>query len=69
MRLTLRDARNKKGWTPDYLAERSGVSRATIYRLEAGETPSYDTVTKLEEALRVRRGTLMFGQAMEAKSA
>jgi len=55
----------------DVLAERSGVSKATISRIEAGEiqNPSNDTVTKLELALRLKRGTLVFGQVMAEKSA
>lgn len=66
MRLTVREARDKRGWTPEQLAEHAGVHRATVYRIESGyiTNPSNDTVTKLEEALRVRRGTLVFGQVM-----
>lgn len=67
MGMTLRDARARKGWKVEDVAERSGVSRATVYRIEAGEiaNPSYDTVQKLELALRLKRGTLVFGQVME----
>lgn len=68
MRMTLTEARKRCKWTPEDLAKHSGVSRATIYRLEAGATPSYDTVQKLEPALRLRRGTLVFGQVMEAQA-
>lgn len=72
MRMTLTEARNRRAfrWTPEQLAERAGVHRATVYRIESGEiaNPSNDTVRKLEEALRVPRGTLTFGQAMERAS-
>jgi transcriptional regulator with XRE-family HTH domain len=61
MRKTLTAARKRYGWKPEDLAKHSGVSRATIYRLEAGTYPSYETVQKLESALRLRRGTLVFG--------
>lgn len=61
MQLTLKGAREKKEWTLDQLAERSGVNKSTISRLERGETkPLYDTVTALEEALDLKRGTLIF---------
>lgn len=70
MQMTLREARKKRAWTPEQLAEHSGVHRATIYRIESGfiTNPSNDTVKALEEALRVRRGTLVFGQVMEKAS-
>jgi len=67
MHTDLKTARDKRGWTMDELAERSGVSKATISRIEAGDVanPSNDTVARLETALRLRRGTLVFGQVME----
>lgn len=70
MNTSLKAARDKRGWTMDELAERSGVSKATISELESGNraNPTVDTVTKLEVALRVRRGTLVFGQVMRAAS-
>lgn len=62
MRLTLKEARGKRKWTPEELAEHAGIHRATVYRLEAGETvPSHATVEALEGALRVKPGTLVFG--------
>jgi transcriptional regulator with XRE-family HTH domain len=65
MRLTLKEARERRNfrWTPDELAARASVSRATVYRIEAGEiaNPLNDTVAKLEEALKLKRGTLIFG--------
>ena len=70
MHLDLKTARDKHRWTMDGLAERSGISKATISRIEAGDVsnPSNDTVTKLETALKLRRGTLVFGQVMERAS-
>ena len=66
---TLTEAREWRGWTPEELAKHSGVSLATIYRLEAGRNPNYNTAQKLELALRLRRGTLMFGPvAVEAQA-
>lgn len=46
----------------------SGVAQATISKIERGDVvnPSNDTVAKLEVALRVRRGTLVFGQLAKA---
>ena len=64
--LTLREARGKRNWTQEELAVESGVAQGTISKIESGErpNPSNDTVTKLELALRLKRGTLVFGQAM-----
>lgn len=62
MRLTVTTARKQKRWTVEQLAERAGVHRATVYRLEAGDikNPSNTTVSNLEAALGLKRGTLMF---------
>lgn len=71
MGLTLHAARTRRKWSVDDLAHRSGVGRATVYRIEAGDitNPSHDTVTRLESALKVRRGTLLFGAEAEAQQA
>jgi transcriptional regulator with XRE-family HTH domain len=70
MRLHLTDARKRRGLTPEALAERAGVHRATVYRIEAGEitNPTNATVERLETALRLRRGTLLFGAMDEARA-
>lgn len=61
--LTLKAAREKKGWTLEQVAEASGVHKSTVSRLERGETqPQHDTVNALEAALGLKRGTLVFGQ-------
>jgi transcriptional regulator with XRE-family HTH domain len=54
----------------DELADRSGVSKPTISRIETGEVtnPSNDTVSKLKLALPLKRRTLVFGQVMEKAS-
>jgi transcriptional regulator with XRE-family HTH domain len=61
--MTVTAARERRGWTPEQLAEQAGVHRATVYRIESGEirNPSITTVQALEQALGVRRGTLDFG--------
>lgn len=66
--LTVREARERRNWTMDRLAEESGVNKGTISRIESGETtnPSYDTVRNLEAALKLRRGTLTFGVSRSA---
>ena len=63
MGMTLRSAREARGWTVADLVKASGVGRATIYRLESGDTPNpaNSTVVDLETALGVQRGTLQFG--------
>jgi transcriptional regulator with XRE-family HTH domain len=68
--LDLKTARDGKNWTMEQLAERSGISKSTISRIEAGEitNPSNDTVQQLEVALRLKRGTLIFGQVISRAS-
>lgn len=71
MRYTLEEAMGKrKGLTPEGLAEKAGVHRATVYRLLAGDigNPSSATVEKLELALRLKRGTLVFGHVTAVAS-
>lgn len=65
--ISLRGARDRRGWTQEQLEAASGVDQGVISRLERGESvnPTFDTVRKLEAALKLRRGTLVFGQAME----
>ena len=69
--MTLREARDLREWTQEQLEAVSGVDQAHISKLERGDVldPSNATVAKLEAALRLRRGTLVFGdQAMQAAS-
>lgn len=50
----LRALRAEAGWTQEELATRAGLSRPAIIYLECGErSPSWDTVTRLAEALNV----------------
>ncbi len=66
MRTTLDQALKRAGLTTEQLAQKSGVSRATIYRLLSGRPPAYDTIGKLEAALGIRRGSLVFGDLAKA---
>ncbi len=67
MQLTLRAAREKKDWTLDELSDASGINKSTISRLERSETqPRHDTVNVLEDALGLKRGTLIFRQRESA---
>lgn len=70
MHTDLKTARERRGWDQKRLATESGVDQSTISRIESGETvnPSNGTVAKLETALRLKRGTLVFGQVMEKVS-
>lgn len=45
-------ARAALDWSRDDLAERTGVSRATVQRFENGERIYSDTLQKLEKFLR-----------------
>lgn len=62
MQLTLKAARDKRGWTLQRLAEESGVNKSTVNRLERGETmPMLGTANALEDALGLKRGSILFG--------
>ena len=63
--MTLREARDAKGWTQATLSHRSGVPQSRIAEIETGKTrdPQNRTVKALEEALGLRRGTLVFEEA------
>lgn len=62
-RLTLKQARDKRGWTQEQLEAASGVDQQNISKIENGviADPRNSTVEALEDALGVARGTLRFG--------
>lgn len=64
---TLRAAREAKGWTQEQLEAASDVEQGVISRLERGAStnPKIDTVRKLEAALGIDPGTLVFGNSAE----
>lgn len=50
MYLGIRKERIKRHWTLDYVAEKTGTSKATIQMIETGQRkPSYDVLVKLED--------------------
>lgn len=53
--------RTKRGLTQLELAELAGLSRSTIWEIEAGrqEKPRRDTLQALTRALKCRRGDLL----------
>jgi len=51
--------RKQEGLSQKELAERSGVGKATISRLERGANARYDTIDKLAEALGTTRKRLI----------
>jgi transcriptional regulator with XRE-family HTH domain len=59
--LRLRGLRNNQGWSLDDLAQRSGVSRATLSRLENGEvSPTASVLGKLCAAYGLTMSRLMY---------
>lgn len=68
--VTLRDARERKKWTQEQLEAESGVSQSVISRLEtdANANPTLAVITKLEAALGVPRGSLVFGPSVEQEA-
>lgn len=47
----IREARKKREWSQEMLAERAGVSRPTIARVERGDDLSTANLTKIAEVL------------------
>ncbi len=63
-RITLQQAREHKGWTQEQLEAASGVDQRNISKIERGgiADPRNSTVIALEDALGLKRGTLVFGE-------
>ena len=61
MKTRVRELRRERGMTVNALAEKSGVSRATIWKLEQSEVKnvSIGTMQKLAKALDVRTEDLI----------
>ncbi len=57
----LRRARRERGWSMQDLAKRSGVSKATIIRIEGGNKARISTAGKLADALGVGVAALSGG--------
>ncbi len=58
--MRLKRLREKRGWTQQVLAEKVGVSRVTIARVEIGNRkPSLELLYRLAKALKVKVGDLL----------
>jgi transcriptional regulator with XRE-family HTH domain len=66
----VRELREEQGWLQDELAQRSGLARNTISRIEMGRlSPTVDSVTALAGALGVEPGDLFpKAQAFDPKT-
>ena len=64
MAFALKEAREKRGFTQEELAEKSGVSRVTISLIESGKTDCIKTktLTKLADALGEKVTALFFDE-------
>lgn len=61
---TLKAARLAKGWTQCQLADAARIPQTRISRLERRtRNPKLDTVRRLEAALSLPAGSLVFGEA------
>lgn len=50
MKLAIRQAREKRGWTQKYVADKAGITQAMLQKIETGKRkPSYDVLVKLED--------------------
>lgn len=61
MQLTLKEARERRQWTLADVAERTGLNKSTLSRIERGIVrPTYDSVLALQTAFALKPGTLVF---------
>jgi transcriptional regulator with XRE-family HTH domain len=58
--MRLKRLREKREWTQQELAEKVGVSRVTVARIEIGNRkPSLELLERLAKALKVKVGDLL----------
>ncbi len=58
--MRLQRLRKNRGWTQQVLADKVGVSRVTVARIEIGNRrPSLELLERLAKALRVKVGELL----------
>ena len=59
--LRIKELRTARGWSQAVLAEKSGIDKSTIYRLETGKRGGVDfeTLEKLARVLEVDPGYLL----------
>lgn len=58
--MRLRQLREKRGMTQEHLAEKAGISRGYLARLEtARQDPTLSTLEKIAKALRVKVAKLL----------
>ena len=59
--IRLRETREARGWTQQQLADKAGVTRATVSRIEGGKVASLDleVFDKLAKALEVHPAALI----------
>lgn len=66
MKTVLRQERQKRGWTQDYVAQQLGVSRITIQKMETGRRkPSYDVLVKLLDLFGYKDPRELFAEVPE----
>lgn len=66
----LHDARTDRGWSQEYLAQRVGVTKKAISKIERGDTrePSARNLGNIAEALRVSVRWLMYGERQQPRN-
>jgi transcriptional regulator with XRE-family HTH domain len=69
LQLRVKELRKLKDWTQEELAERSGVGRVTIARMEAGQTTrvEFDVLEKLAAAFDVAPGYLIVSAELTSR--
>lgn len=64
MKLEMKQEREKRGWTQDYVAGQIGITAESVSMLETGKTkPSYDVLVKLLDLFGYEDPRKLFGAA------
>ena len=64
----VKDLRQERSWSQDYLAELSGLSLRTVQRIESSGKATRDSTSALAEAFKIDRSALEIELALSKSS-
>lgn len=66
MNTMLRQERQKRGWTQEYVAQQIGITKGALHNVETGRRkPSYDVLVKLLDLFGYKDPRELFAEAPE----